>query len=61
MPGACVLEEQILENLIVRNTAECDTADLCRPVRMTGSSGWKQTADTLWLWPSRVWTQALVW
>lgn len=31
------------------------------PVRMTGSSGWNTTADTLFEWPSSVCTHALVW
>jgi len=31
------------------------------PLTMMGSSGWKQTADTLCVWPSSVCTHALVW
>ena len=37
------------------------TVPSSEPVRMMGSSGWKQTAETLCAWPSRVWMQVLVW
>lgn len=37
------------------------TVPSSEPVRMRGSSGWKQTVEMLWEWPSSVWMHALVW
>ena len=37
------------------------TVPSSEPVIIIGSSGWKQTADTLCVCPSSVWTQLLVW
>ena len=36
------------------------TVPSSEPVIIIGSSGWKHTAETLCVWPSRVWTQVLV-
>ena len=63
LPKGRKAQHKILERRLCLYVVACQirTVPSSDPVIMMGNSGWKQTADTLWVWPSNVWTQLFVW